>query len=86
MQGEKLHMINRYEIYKFYYFELSNPRKYLIEELLCATKAFAITLFQDKHPANEVNLFAIEEAKGKANVDASYADCIIRLAKKHFRT
>ena len=57
--------------YKFFYFELSNPKILLTEELLCATKDFAITLFHQKHPANEVNLFAIEKAKGKANVEAS---------------
>lgn len=46
--------------YKFYYFELADPKKFQIAELLCATKDFALALFNDKHPSNEVTLFAIE--------------------------
>lgn len=46
--------------YKFYYFELKNPKQFRIAEFLCATKDFATALFNDKHPANEYTLFAIE--------------------------
>jgi hypothetical protein len=46
--------------YKFYYFELKNPKQFQIAEFLCATKDFAIALFKYKFPVNEYTLFAIE--------------------------